>query len=187
VKLVWRPETTALTRLIPPYAAEHFSYPEVGATQRKDMPAGYHHVTRSIVLGSDRSTFDRAAEALTTWSMHRRAGLVVAASADRAATDVTTVMALGVGPVGIVIPCRVVWTVDEPDRKGFAYGTLPDHPECGEEAFIVDYNVGHVVLSIRAFSTPGERLVRAASGVARYTQTWMTDRYAQSLNELAHA
>lgn len=30
-------------------------------------------------------------------------------------------------------PCRVLYVVDEPDWKGFAYGT----PECGEESFIV--------------------------------------------------
>jgi uncharacterized protein (UPF0548 family) len=118
--------------------------------------------------------------------MHRRAGLVVAATAGRAAVDMTTVMAFGVGLAGIVIPCRVVWTVDEPDRRGFAYGTLPDHPERGEEAFSVERIDGRVLLSLRAFTTPGDRLVGAASGVARYIQTWMTGRYERSLIELAH-
>jgi uncharacterized protein (UPF0548 family) len=187
VKVVWRPDAPALTRLIPRYAEQPYSYPDVGATQRADLPPGYHHVTRSVVLGADQLTFDRAADALTTWGMHRRAGLVVAASADRAAVDVTTVMAFGVAIAGVIIPCRVVWTADEPDRRGFAYGTLPDHPERGEEAFIVERVDGHVTLSIRAFSTPGNRLVRAASGVARFMQTWMTGRYERSLAELVRA
>ena len=37
-------------------------------------------------------------------------------------------------------PCRVVYVVDEPDRRGFAYGTLPGHPESGEELFLVRYD-----------------------------------------------
>jgi uncharacterized protein (UPF0548 family) len=31
------------------------------------------------------------------------------------------------------VPCRVVYVVDEPRRAGFAYGTLPGHPEIGGE------------------------------------------------------
>jgi uncharacterized protein (UPF0548 family) len=42
------------------------------------------------------------------------------------------------GPVGVVRePVRVVAVADEPDRCGFAYGTLPEHEVCGEEAFVV--------------------------------------------------
>ena len=42
------------------------------------------------------------------------------------------------GPVQA--PCRVVYVVDEPDRRGFAYGTLPGHAESGEELFLVRYD-----------------------------------------------
>jgi uncharacterized protein (UPF0548 family) len=160
VKVVWRPDAPALTRLIPRYAARPYSYPEVGATQRGDLPSDYRHVTRIVVLGDDQLTFDRAAEALITWRMHRRAGLVVAASAERAAADVTTVMAFGIALAGVIVPCRVVWTADEPDRRGFAYGTLPGHPERGEEAFVVERVDGRVTLSIRAFSAPATGLCR---------------------------
>ncbi len=30
-------------------------------------------------------------------------------------------------------PCRVVYEVERPDARGFAYGTLPGHPATGEE------------------------------------------------------
>jgi uncharacterized protein (UPF0548 family) len=79
----------------------------------------------------------------------------------------------------------VVWTVDEPDRYGFAYGTLPDHPERGEEACLVEQAKGRVTLKIRAFSRPSNRLVRTASGAGRLAQRWMTVRYERSLAELA--
>jgi uncharacterized protein (UPF0548 family) len=185
MKLVWRPDAAALARLIPRYAAEGFSYPEVGATQDERLPSGYYHLSRSTVLAGGQSTFDRAADALSSWAMHRRAGLILAASADRAAPEVTVVMALGAGFSGLIIPCRVVWTLDEQDRYGFAYGTLPGHPERGEEAFIVEQADGLVTLTIRAFSKPSNRLVRVISGAGRLAQLWMTKRYERSLADLA--
>lgn len=45
------------------------------------MPAGYHHITRSKLLGRGREVFDAAAHRLFAWEMHRAAGLTVSASA----------------------------------------------------------------------------------------------------------
>ena len=42
------------------------------------------------------------------------------------------------GPWKVREPIEVVAVVDEPDRQGFAYGTLTGHPLRGEEAFIVE-------------------------------------------------
>ena len=36
-----------------------------------------------------------------------------------------------------IVPCRIVWVVDEPDAFGFGYGTLRGHPDEGEESFVV--------------------------------------------------
>ena len=187
MKVVRRPDSMTLQELVAPYEKRSYTYPDVGATQLQRLPAGYHHVTRKVSLGADHLAFDRAAEALMTWKMHRKAGLTVAASADRAAVGVTTVMAFGSRLAGVLIPCRVLWTVDEPGRCGFAYGTLPGHPERGEEAFVVERINDSVTLSIRAFSKPGDRVVRAASAVGRLVQSRMTDRYGRSLADLARA
>ncbi len=185
--MAWRPDARVLTGLIPRYAAQEFSYPEVGATQAQRPPDGYHHVIHTVTLGTDQLAFDRAADALTAWAMHRRAGLVVAASADRAAVGVTTVMAFGPRLAGLIMPCRVVWTINEPDRRGFAYGTLTGHPESGEEAFTIERVDGSVTLSIRAFSKPGDRLVRVGSSLSRLIQSRMTSRYGRSLADLVRA
>ncbi len=50
---------------------------------------------------------------------------------------VTVVATRLIGPMVLAIPCRIVYCTDEPNRFGFAYGTLPGHPERGEEAFHV--------------------------------------------------
>jgi hypothetical protein len=52
-------------------------------------------------------------------------------------------------------PCRVVYVIDEPRRRGFAYGTLPGHPESGEEAFVLEQrDDGTIASNIIAFSRP---------------------------------
>ena len=157
------------------------TYDEVGATSATTLPAGYHHVSGSrTVVGR---SFEEAAELLMTWEVPTRAGLRVSASAPRAALDEVVELRLGVGPVGLRIPCRVVAVVEEPDRVGFAYGTLPGHPESGEELFLLERGpAGEPVLTIRAFSRPGTLLSRAGGPAARWFQRVMTRRYLRSLD-----
>ncbi len=87
-----------------------------------------------------------------------------------------------VGPWGVRSPARVVYVIDEPNRKGFAYGTLPGHPESGEEAFVVDQAAdGSVWLTITAFSRPSAWYWWALYPVLRMFQEYYTRRYLRSL------
>jgi uncharacterized protein (UPF0548 family) len=87
--------------------------------------------------------------------MHRRAGLSIHASHPTAQEGAAVALVLGGSRIGLVLPCRVVHVVDEPRRRGFAYGTLPGHPEQGEESFMVRHEPdGSVVLRIAACSWP---------------------------------
>jgi uncharacterized protein (UPF0548 family) len=80
------------------------------------------------------------------------------------------------------IPARVVYVIDEPSRHGFAYGTLPGHPERGEEAFVVERLAdGSVWLVIRAFSRPAGPLSWIGYPVARLLQALYTARYERAL------
>lgn len=98
----------------------------------------------------------------------------------RAGSRVT--LGLGVGPLRFWAPCRVLYTVDEPRRRGFAYGTLDGHPERGEELFCVEHGAqGEVVLSITAFSTPALWWSRLAAPLSRSVQHRITDRYLRVL------
>lgn len=85
-------------------------------------------------------------------------------------------------PFGIRSPVRVVYVIDEPLRRGFAYGTLPGHPEDGEEAFVVEQAAdGSVWLTVTAFSRPSSRFWRAVSPALRVAQELITRRYLRSL------
>jgi uncharacterized protein (UPF0548 family) len=82
----------------------------------------------------------------------------------------------------IAAPCRVIDIVDEPGRWGFAYGTLPGHPEEGEEAFIASISDdGTVVFAITAFSRPASSLMRISGPVARAVQRRVTLGYIRSI------
>ena len=141
------------------YRDRMLTYAEVGATRGGPLPPGYAHLRVPTRL--PEGSFAAAAEAVLTWRMHRAAGVAIRASADRAAPGVRLHCGLGVGPAKLWAPCEVVWAVSEADRAGFAYGTLPGHPECGEEAFLVTREPdGTVRLTVTAFSRPASWLTR---------------------------
>lgn len=155
------------------------TYPEVGASLR-ELPAGYRHVRVVGELGT--SSFDRAVDGLFHWDMHRGAGLRVEASSLTATVGAVVLSGIGVGPLRIWAPCRVVEVVDEPARKGFAYGTLPGHPVSGEEAFVVvQGDDGVVRLEVTAFSRPATLATRASGPIGPLGQKLVTRRYVKAL------
>lgn len=154
------------------------TYPEVGATA-DEMPAGYHHIRKSSVIGRGRERFEQAAADGMRWGMLRGAGLRVEASAPTAAVGADVLVHLG----PVLAPCRVVYVVDEPDRRGFAYGTLPGHAECGEELFLVRFDPAteEVHAEVAAFSKHATWWSRLASPVTSTIQRLVTDRYLRAL------
>jgi uncharacterized protein (UPF0548 family) len=159
-------------------AAQPLTYTEVGATAGP-LPAGYRHVQKSAVIGRGRKRFDEAAEAGMRWGMLRGAGLRVEATTDVAAVGSEVLVCMG--PVRA--PCRVVYVVDEPDRRGFAYGTLAGHAESGEEAFIVRYDPAseHVYADVTAFSRHATWWSRLVSPLTSVVQRIVTGRYLRAL------
>lgn len=150
------------------------TYPETGATAG-ELPAGYHHTRASAVIGTGRDRFEQAGESVLRWGMQRGAGLRVQATTDTAAVGTELLVRLGPVPA----PCRVVYVLDEPDRRGFAYGTLTGHPESGEELFSVRYDraTDTVHAEVAAFSRPATWWSRLGGPVTRLLQRAVTRRY----------
>ena len=150
------------------------TYSDVGATAA-EMPAGYHHVRASRRIGSGRARFEQAAAAVMRYGMLRGAGLRVDAS-----TEVARVGADVLGRLGpFLAPCRVVYVIDDPNRRGFAYGSLPGHAVRGEELFAVRYEPSDqgVYAEVAAFSQPATWWSRLGTPVLRLSQRLITDRY----------
>src|SRR5699024_1679546 len=89
---------------------------------------------------------------------------------------------IGPRPFSVIAPCRVLWLIDEPDRAGFAYGTLPGHPESGIEQFVVSRTpTGPVQLHLDAVSRPATWSARPAAPVARRPPESLARRYLHAL------
>jgi uncharacterized protein (UPF0548 family) len=161
-------------------AALRFSYDAVGSTRFDHTPEGYHRMDLRTRLGEGDKLFRRAGEVVTTWQMHRAAGVRMYATDTPA-----TIGANCLGRLGpLTIPCRVVWTADDDEQIGFAYGTLPGHPESGEESFRVTNEPDGVFFTLRAYSRPGTWYTKLAGPVGRTTQQFFARRYTKALQHL---
>jgi uncharacterized protein (UPF0548 family) len=145
--------------------------------------SGYTHLSRSTTL--IRRDFDAAARDLLEWRVHSVAGLTVQASDIPLRQGTVVLMRWGPGALSVKIPCRVVDIIDEPRRRGFAYGTLPGHPEAGEERFLLEQaEGGRIVFTITASSRPATTLARLGGPISRAAQGIMTQRYLRALDRL---
>ncbi|WP_327682770.1 DUF1990 family protein [Kitasatospora sp. NBC_00458] len=166
------------------------SYPEVGATRDARLPDGYAHLRRRVHLGHGPGVLERAGRYVLGWGSQLGTGFAVYphAPAEPGATVLLRLSLPGTRRPRVVIPCRVVWTVDEPDRIGFAYGTLPGHPECGEESFLVSMDAaGEVWFEVTAFSRLAAWYARLGRPVAVLCQYLAIERYLASVAAVAVA
>ncbi|MFC5728621.1 MULTISPECIES: DUF1990 family protein [Nocardioides] len=157
-----------------------YTYGPVGQTA-SGPPPGFAWFERSATLA--RRDFAAVTEELFMWRLHERAGLRVWVSDAPLRANTVVLMRLGAGPASLRLPCRVVYVVDEPGLRGFAYGTLPGHPEAGEECFLLrHHDDGSIELTISAFSRPATRLARLGGALSRKAQQLMTGRYLRALD-----
>jgi uncharacterized protein (UPF0548 family) len=185
--LVRQPSDARMAHILAEMADAPYTYDRVAATAHPDdLPDGYHHVHATRVVGHGDEAFAAAVDGMRRWQLHRRQGFQVAR--DDPPVEVGTVVAVDVPLVGIhvIATCRITWVVDEPGRFGFGYGTLPVHPESGEEAFVVERVAAgaggdDVRLRITAFSRPQHPLVRLTGPVARRRQARATQGYLDAL------
>jgi uncharacterized protein (UPF0548 family) len=156
------------------------TYDFVGAAITGSPPAGFHHDVEEVQLPDRPDAFERGADGLRQWAAHRGAGLSVEPH-EQPALNATVAVGAPLGPMTAVAVCRIVTVVDEADWYGFAYGTLPGHPEQGEEAFVVERVDDRAVFRVVAFSRPFELLARAGGPISRRIQRSTTRRYLNGL------
>ncbi|MET4095419.1 DUF1990 domain-containing protein [Arthrobacter sp. UYCu712] len=166
------------------------NYPGVGFTEHGRAPDGFPCLVSRTYLGDGPDTYRRVAQGILTWELQKRSGLRVRTDSD-VVCGARVVSGFGVGPFRINAPCEVVWVSrpvpgDGPQRAGFGYGTLPGHPERGEEAFEVEIDAaGRVFLKITAFSRHSNWFYTAGGLVARAAQRHITSRYIEGARQLA--
>ena len=156
------------------------TYTAAGTTRTAGKPPGFRLDRYTEALGP-RSGWDRAVEGLRSWAAHRGAGAQIFPEEAQLREGETLLVLLRAGPLHVIAPCRVVYLIDEADRFGFAYATLPGHPEQGEEAFVIEADANGLAFHVTAFSRPAETLAKIGAPVGRMVQRRVTNGYLSAL------
>lgn len=137
-------------------------------------------MVRRAPIGSGAARWEFARREIVRFGIQRRSGLRPVRSDADASVHAGEAAVLRLA--GFRIPVRVVAVIDEPTRCGFVYGTLPGHPECGEESFIVErLPTDEIEIEIRAFSRPAALVYRIGAPLLRVIQEVFTRRYLRAL------
>jgi uncharacterized protein (UPF0548 family) len=171
--LIRRPSPREIAAFLDQSRRLPLSYDPIGIA--KESPPGFNSDLANTVIGHGRETFERAKLALARWR-HYEMGWVELFPAD-ASIETGTEVAVLVHHLGFwsLNGCRVVYGIGDRQSEtnfGFAYGTLTNHAEMGEEIFEVlfDPESANVVYRIRAVSRARAPLARLGYPITRYFQ-----------------
>ena len=149
------------------------SYEPVGIVSK--VPAGYDVDEMAVVIGSGEAGFERAKAALMAWKHFDLDWARVCP--EGAPIEIGTTVAVLVRHFGFwsLNGCRVLYFLGDRSHGstfGFAYGTLANHAERGEEIFEVSLNRASqaVTYRIRAVSRPRAVLARLGYPATRMLQ-----------------
>jgi uncharacterized protein (UPF0548 family) len=157
-----------------------FSYSHLGASIDEKIPHGYNVDHNRVRLGTGKQVWDRAIKAIQSWRMFDMPWIQLCWP--EAPIRVGTNVAVLISHFGFcsLNASRIVSTIQEEGelmRHGFAYGTLAEHGESGEERFSVEWHQGDdsVWYDLFAFSRPNALLARMGYPLSRMLQRRFVD------------
>lgn len=168
------PSDSQLERFLARARESYFTYSEVGATADL-IPPLYNTDHNRVLIGKGEAVFHRAALAIRDWKMFDLDWVRVYPTSTQIRIGENVAVVARWLNLYFVNGCRIVDTIHEhvpSQRYGFAYGTLDDHAECGEERFTVQWNRENdeVWYDLLAFSRPNQFLARIGYPFARQLQ-----------------
>jgi len=188
--LARRPTPSVIDRFLRESQDLPLSYGPVGIVRTSTARQDLDEVT--VAIGRGRADFERARAALLGWKQFD-IGWVELFPRD-ASVAVGTTVAVAIRHLGFwsLNGCRVLYDVGSPDdvaRFGYAYGTLTNHAESGEELFevFIDPGTEDVVYRIRATSRPQAMLARLGQPIVRALQARFRDHSVAAMKLAARA
>ena len=151
-----------------------FTYREVGATRSEAAPPGYKADHNRAKLGDGEDVYLRAVAALRNWKQFDLGWVAIVPP--NTPIELGRIVAVQARTFGFwsLSAARIVYVIEDEapvKRFGFAYGTLPNHVECGEERFTIERREDDSVwYDIYAFSHPQHPLVKLGFPLARMLQ-----------------
>ena len=172
--LVHRPTDEQIRKFLSSQQHQSFSYPDPG-TMGLAATRGYTADHHRIRLGNGPEVFKRAVESLERWEMFNIGWVCLCwpdAPIETGATVAVLAHVLGFWSLNA---CRISRVIDEDGelrRRGFAYGTLPEHVERGEESFTIELHSedNSVWYDIVAYSRPNHYLAQLGYPFTRLLQ-----------------
>ena len=174
--LIAKPTEENIKQFVDAQKSSLLSYDDVGATRDGNTPVGYTIDHNRVQLGSGRETFERAVEAVRNWKMFDLSWTEL--YLDNTPIEVGETVTVLIKHFGFwsMNAARIVYVLDETtealEKFGFAYGTLTEHGEWGEERFSVEYvkTDESVWYDLYAFSRPNHFLAKLGYPMSRYLQ-----------------
>ena len=169
--LTRRPSPSKIEQFLDRSQSLPLSYDPIGIA--KQSPRGFKIDEVSSVIGLGLETFARATQALTNWQQFELGWVELHPRG--ASIEVGTVVAVLVRHLGFwsLNGCRIVFLLNEHEMIfGFAYGTLNNHAELGEEIFEVSFDARsqEVTYRIRAVSKAHAAAARIGYPYTRFLQ-----------------
>ncbi len=188
-----QPPKADIENFLATQGALEFTHDCVGVTAKTDVPSSYHLDHNRVQLGIGSETFERAKLAIKEWKMFDFTWLQLCwPDAPIKVESTVAVLAKHLGFFSLHA-CRIVYVIDEAlednggiSRFGFAYGTLPEHAECGEERFSIefDHDTQAVTYDIYAISKPHQLLSKLGYP---YTRKLQRKFAVDSMNAMSRA
>jgi uncharacterized protein (UPF0548 family) len=159
-----------------------FSYEPTGGTRHvSPVQSGWNTDRARALLGQGESSFQRAKHSIDHWHMFpAEVASIGCPHAPQEGQNVAVLYWAAPIHVWLLMAARVIYVFSESferggkrvEQFGFGYGTLPDHPERGEERFMVewDHNDDNVWYDLLAVSQPAHWLARLGYPYTRYEQ-----------------
>ncbi len=140
-------------------------------TYNKNNLQGYDNDKNQIFLGKGDDVWVAAKKAMADWAMFPDGWARIYYQNPIFTEGDIVVMCACVFGIWWLNAARILYVTDDEHHYGFAYGTLPNHVESGEELFEITKDAeGNIYYTLTAFSRPRFWPVKLTYPLSRFFQ-----------------
>ena len=163
-----------------------YSYQNVGGSN-DGLQKGFNNDHNFVNLGHGEQVWVNAKNALKNWKQFPASWTKIIPNDTLLMKSKTVAVLFKLFGIWWINSARIVYSIDEKDKFGFAYGTLQGHLEKGEELFLIERDQnGEIFYHIKAFSKPDYWFVWMVFPLARYFQRRFVKESMKIMQQLSN-